>query len=162
MNESKQLFTKIDKALEELHSVFVGGCPWWQCSFRFAPPRSIFPVRQPGIAWFLLLLRLPAGDQRPAPGGDRSIVWKPALLLRCLWFGRGSAGRIHPSQRFKLPSIGQRRIRRGLGRVWVAWLLRHALVGSVLFSFFCVSWGATGNPSLWGWESVQKAFCLYQ
>lgn len=42
MNENKQLFAKSDKALEELHSVFVGGCPWWQCSFVSPLPGAFF------------------------------------------------------------------------------------------------------------------------
>lgn len=113
--------------------------------------RSVLPLLQPGFAGFLLHLRLPAGDQSQASGGDRSAVRKPALFLRRLRFGRGTAGRIHPSQRFKLPSIGQRRIWRGLGRVWVSttfplgvsWNMQSGWVCNN-FVFLPVSWEATG------------------
>lgn len=88
-----------------------GNFPWRECCFV---PRSFLPLLQHGLVGFLLHLRLPARDQSQAPGGDRSAVREPALLLRRLGFGRRAPGRIHPRQRLKLPSIRQRRIRRGL------------------------------------------------
>lgn len=80
-------------------------------------PRSLLPLLQSGPAGLHLHLRLSAGDQRPASGGDRGSVWKPAVLLRRLRFRRRAADRVHSSQRFKLPPVGQWRIWRGLTRV---------------------------------------------
>lgn len=80
----------------------------------FLVSRRLLPLLQPGLVGFRLHLRLPARDQRQAPGGDRSAVREPALLLRRLGFRRRAPGGIHPRQRLKLPSIRQRRIRRGL------------------------------------------------
>lgn len=78
--------------------------------------RSFLPVLQLGFAGLHLHLRLPARNQSSPPGGDRGSVREPALLLRRLRFRRGTAGGVHPRQGLKLPSIGQRRLRRGLGK----------------------------------------------
>lgn len=92
--------------------------------------RSVLPLLQPGLAGFLLRLRLPAGDQGAASGGDRRTVRKPAVFLRSVWLGRGPAGGIHPGQRLQLPPLRQRRLRRGL---------RDEGLGGIFFSFFlCV------------------------
>lgn len=80
----------------------------------FLLSRSVLPLFQHGFAGVLLHLRLPARDQSQAPRGDRSTVRKPTLFLRRLGLGRGTAGRVHPGQRFKLPSVRQRRIWCGL------------------------------------------------
>lgn len=83
-------------------------------SVFFLVSRRFLPLLQHGFVGFCFHLRLPAGDQSQAPGGDRSLVWEPALLLRRLRFRRRAPGGIHPCQRLKLPSIRQRRVRCGL------------------------------------------------
>lgn len=88
-----------------------GNLPWQE---RFLVSRCFLPLLQHGLAGFRLRLRLPARDQRQAPGGDRSAVREPALLLQRLGFRRRAPGGIHPRQRLKLPSIRQRCIRCGL------------------------------------------------
>lgn len=111
----------------------------------FLLSRSVLPLFQHGFSGVLLHLRLPARDQSQAPRGDRSTVRKPTLFLRRLGLGRGTAGRVHPGQRFKLPSVRQRRVWCGLEeldkseRVFplLQWCLTETYRGvrSVIFNF---------------------------